>query len=532
MKKYHKIWLYLLSLSLLLGNEGSRSRDGIEVVSSASDSKCGIHCIYLLEKYFGITPDLEEIERSSQYDPIQGTSLFGLRKALETVGLQVETRNIAVVDDSDKITYPFIAHVYSSHWVIVYHMTKEMVFFVDVPNIRIWEYEEFIRIWDGISLSCRQPSFQQDRVSGGNQRDVNSRPDRIETASKNDFPVRKKDDDVVWTKGKIDGNESELYSNSPLELQGESVIYYDKVTLGTVLRGRFLFENVTTTPQRLGDVISSCDCTRIFTDSNEIAPQEITSVSYEIDTTDKVGVNKTTIIVEIVDAAYPLPLSILYNVELPFSIDPPRIHFPVLQRDSTEHKVFKITVKPVSNESPIIIKSISTTANFVSVVYDSDLVGVPLLRARTITGYILPNQISTATNSMLEYIKITFKGKNENEIKVPISGFIARSIECQPSRLLLRKVNRSTDPCLLLSALPGINLPTSEISIDDPLGILQLSRIESLSTGVISARVRVNWDHMLKLDSASLDLFQRKGIAIYVGSNRQVSITVPVLLAK
>ena len=118
-----------------------------EIQRNAMD--CGATCIRIIGRYYGCTIPLPLLRSITQTNR-SGTSLLGLSKAAEEIGLRTMAAKVTFKKLIDEAPLPLILHWQQNHFVIVYKITKKRVFVSD-PAIGLVDYsfDEFLTYWIG-----------------------------------------------------------------------------------------------------------------------------------------------------------------------------------------------------------------------------------------------------------------------------------------------------------------------------------------------------------------------------------------------
>lgn len=131
---------------------------------------CGATCLRMVAKHYGKGYSLEELRLATQTTR-EGTSLLGMADAAEKIGF----RTLGVKISFNKLlvdaSLPLIAHWNQNHFVVIYKITKNIIYIAD-PGHGLLKYskEEFRKYWvsdgtdEGIVLLLETtPSFYDNR---------------------------------------------------------------------------------------------------------------------------------------------------------------------------------------------------------------------------------------------------------------------------------------------------------------------------------------------------------------------------------
>lgn len=113
------------------------------------DSKdCGATCIKIIAKHFGIKLNIEKLRYLSQTTRT-GSNLLNLSDGAESLGFRTlgVKLNLNKLED---LSLPIILHWNNNHYVVLYHIKKE-IYYISDPAIGLIEYneQEFLKFWIG-----------------------------------------------------------------------------------------------------------------------------------------------------------------------------------------------------------------------------------------------------------------------------------------------------------------------------------------------------------------------------------------------
>lgn len=113
----------------------------------SDEMDCGATCLRMISKHYGKTYSLPDLRQATQTNR-QGVNLQGLANACEKIGF----RTLGVKLTFDKLIedapLPLIAHWNQNHFVVVYKITKSIIYVAD-PAYGLIKYakQEFIESW-------------------------------------------------------------------------------------------------------------------------------------------------------------------------------------------------------------------------------------------------------------------------------------------------------------------------------------------------------------------------------------------------
>lgn len=134
---------------------GVEEEENFPIILQKGDMDCGPVCLQMVCEYYGKNVDLDKLKRISKLDD-EGTSLFGLSEAADSVGLH----NLGVelpYNDIVEAPLPAIAYWEGNHFIVVYKVSKDSIWVAD-PAIGTVEYskEEFCQSWS--KLDSKDPN--------------------------------------------------------------------------------------------------------------------------------------------------------------------------------------------------------------------------------------------------------------------------------------------------------------------------------------------------------------------------------------
>ena len=116
------------------------------------DSLCGPNCLLVVYQRFGISATLDEAKALSGYSEKKGTSLLGLKKAVEAKGLKAVGMKIGL-DELASFKGLAIAHLWSDHFVVVESAGSGVLSVTDPPQEpKVTKTEDLAGRYSGFSL--------------------------------------------------------------------------------------------------------------------------------------------------------------------------------------------------------------------------------------------------------------------------------------------------------------------------------------------------------------------------------------------
>ncbi|MGW7931655.1 peptidase domain-containing ABC transporter [Staphylococcus xylosus] len=136
----------------------------IKFIKQYDESDCGPVCLAMIAQYYGKKTTVSRIREWSKTDK-EGTTLFGLIKGGEHLGIELTGVRADTISDIEKKDLPMIAHIKNEqgymHFIIIEGISKGKLHIIDPAKgkekLSICDFEES---WTGILLLVRNnPSF-------------------------------------------------------------------------------------------------------------------------------------------------------------------------------------------------------------------------------------------------------------------------------------------------------------------------------------------------------------------------------------
>ena len=124
-----------------------RLRRRLQVCRQLDARDCSAACLDMIARYYGRHVTREELRRASFQDN-QGTSLGGLTRAADSIGLDATCIKTSYAEAKSRVQPPFIAFWYQGHYVVVERFTKKGAILVDPAAGRLsYTQQEFEALW-------------------------------------------------------------------------------------------------------------------------------------------------------------------------------------------------------------------------------------------------------------------------------------------------------------------------------------------------------------------------------------------------
>ena len=402
------------------------------LVSRDDNMECGIHCAYLLEAFYGANPDLDRIRTNSGLDSSLGASVAGLRNALEMDNFIVTVRkyNIESVTPED-MTFPFIAHVRGQHYLIVYAIHEDTVYLADVPDLLTYSWENFLKSWEGISLSASPPQ----ELPGENQMQSEMAVvDRGEREERGTYSPEKQ-----RTVPSSESDLSRLPPNLPLDPEGGYSKDHGLVEAGDLIAGEFVIRNTSDSGVRLERTIPDCSCTSCTLSADAIEPGASATLRYEIDTANFARASTSTIHV-VTNRRTVMDFYVTAQVVQRLRIEPPAIDLGVVSLEEKEPLQAKLAIHPTEHTGDMSIDSIDPSADYIELVYDRDLLGRTLVNSISVLAIVKPTTMIKRPRKVAEEIRIKLRNAKRDQIAVPVRFRIDTTFEISPNVLFLGNI--------------------------------------------------------------------------------------------
>jgi len=215
-------------------NQYRPRRTGQPSPSSERLLQSGLNSLLHYCKLLKIETDIDELMRLSDFDPAQGTTMKGLRKAAIVKGIPLTSVETSL--DSLKwnlVSLPAITHVDTNHFLIFESADRDGVKIID-PFYRYYPYltwAEVSKIWSGELLVF----------------------------------------------DKMDGQQA-IPMQVPLIYADEPVFNFGRAFGGSEVQHTFAVKNIGQKPLNILDITETCACTATVLSENEIPPGEIGTV--------------------------------------------------------------------------------------------------------------------------------------------------------------------------------------------------------------------------------------------------------------
>lgn len=140
------IYLYI---RLPIGN--SRLPDEVASVLQSKGYTCGPASLVMVLRSFGIKATEEEIAKLAGTTAEKGTSMYGLKRAAESLGLEMMGMKLSM-QMLKIVNKPLIAYL-GTHNVVVYGIENDMVHIANPARGEIWlKTTELAKLWQGYAL--------------------------------------------------------------------------------------------------------------------------------------------------------------------------------------------------------------------------------------------------------------------------------------------------------------------------------------------------------------------------------------------
>lgn len=141
-----KLIILVLIIPVLIGFSILKKNTSFPVILQEKGAQCGPVCLKMICEYYGKNVGLKELERLSGMNK-NGTSLFGLSEAADSVGL----KNMAIKVPFNRLPeapLPAIFHWNNNHFIVVYKIEKNSIWVSDPALGKIkYSNEKFRENW-------------------------------------------------------------------------------------------------------------------------------------------------------------------------------------------------------------------------------------------------------------------------------------------------------------------------------------------------------------------------------------------------
>lgn len=130
--------------------------NALKFIKQYDESDCGPACLTMLAIYFGKNTMISRVREWSKTDK-EGTSLYGLIKGGEKLGINLTGVRADKISDIKKDELPVIAHIINEkgfmHFIIVEKVTDKNIFILDpAKGKEKLSFAEFEKLWTGVLM--------------------------------------------------------------------------------------------------------------------------------------------------------------------------------------------------------------------------------------------------------------------------------------------------------------------------------------------------------------------------------------------
>lgn len=229
--------------------------------SQAIDNLCGVRCLLVIYKKFGIVPEFKEISRLIEKYP-NGMSMYDLSRNLKKKGLNVKGVKISL-KELKELNLPAILFMYPHHFVVFYGYKNGKYKIIDLPK-KYYLTEKQLKGYSGFALLVSRDKIPEIKKNGA---------------------------DIRFSRYRYN---------------------FGKIKPGREVRCKFIFTNKGTEPLIIKKVRAGCGCVDIKVSQTFLMPGEKGEIKVKFDTERREGIQKQFIYVHSNDPITPL---ILLSVE-------------------------------------------------------------------------------------------------------------------------------------------------------------------------------------------------------------------------
>lgn len=227
----------------------------------AIDNLCGVRCLLVIYKEFGIVPEFKKISRLIEKYP-NGMSMYSLYKILNKKGLHAQGVKVSL-KELKELNIPAILFMYPHHFVVFRGYKNGKYEIIDPPK-KYYLREKQLKKYSGFAL----------------------------LVSRDKIPEIKRDGpDIRFSKYRYN---------------------FGRIKPGREVRCKFIFTNKGTAPLIIKKVRAGCGCVDIEVSQTFLVPGEKGKIKVKFDTEGREGIQKQFIYVHSNDPITPL---ILLSVE-------------------------------------------------------------------------------------------------------------------------------------------------------------------------------------------------------------------------
>lgn len=139
----------------------------MKFIKQYDESDCGPACLTMLGIYFGKNTMLSRVREWSKTDK-EGTSLYGLIKGGEKLGINLTGVRAEEISDIKNDELPIIAHIINEkgfmHFIIVEKITSKKLHILDpAKGKEKISFPEFEKMWTGVLMLVQNdPTYGHD----------------------------------------------------------------------------------------------------------------------------------------------------------------------------------------------------------------------------------------------------------------------------------------------------------------------------------------------------------------------------------
>ncbi|RIM75552.1 peptide cleavage/export ABC transporter, partial [Staphylococcus xylosus] len=141
----------------------------MKFIKQYDESDCGPACLAMISQYYGKKTLVSRIRKWSRTDE-EGTSLYGLIKGGERLGIELTGVKADGIKDIQVSDLPLIAHILNEdgfpHFIIIEKKTHNKLYIIDpAKGKEKMSFYEFEKNWDGILMLVKNnPNFGYDET--------------------------------------------------------------------------------------------------------------------------------------------------------------------------------------------------------------------------------------------------------------------------------------------------------------------------------------------------------------------------------
>lgn len=504
-----KIIIYLL---LTIINASRVEADPISDLEK-TQNECGVVCVYIIEKMWGLEPDIDRIKINSNYDPTKGSSIAGIRNAFEHDGFSCESRKYNMINVNLELLNketPFIAHT-NNHYILVIGIANGKIYYYDSPVSLTADYADFVSEWDGVMIIVRRNGrlYYDALVNQG--RGINS---EIASAA-NSVSIKPNEEDTTYSIRVLNGPNRN----------------YGFVDRGVPIKGLFKICNKSARPINIKGITASCNCTSYSLSTKLLMPDDWAELTYKIDTSQTIGEGRVILWLSADPQSSSRALGVKYVANKAYTITPEKIimnHIEYQEFIKTSREFIVVKTESTS----VSLSRISASNPKIILNYDKSQINRIIINKFRIDVDLGNYRNMDAVDNIREFInlELSFNGKTDL-VKIPIIEKVSPELAVEPETLILEKdianPGSITESIVINNDKYKVPLsPMAKFSIESELHLVRLVGSEYLTDGTIKLNFACEMKNISKYKNSNHEKYYIS--TLYLGVSEKQKYVYPI----